>query len=272
MKITKWLFASILSLGLFFTACKKDNDNAIQSEQIVAAEDQTAATDLYEDVDEQVDLAIDTRGGGSDDCPTVTIDPVDGSYPRTMTIDFGTDGCTGIDGRVRKGQIVVTLTDTLSNVGAVRTATFVDFFVDDAQLEGTRTLTNLGPNADGDPSFSRTVDGGKITFPNGDVSTWEADHLITVTEGSNTPARLDNVWEVTGGGSGVNRNGKAFTTLIVTPLVHKRICPWTVSGVKNLTIEDKTVTIDYGNGDCDRQAIVTGPNGNTRQILIRWWM
>jgi hypothetical protein len=272
MKITKWLFATALLTGVILTACKKDEETSFATEQIVAAEDQTAANDLYEDVDEQVDDAVETRGGGEDTCPTVTIDPADGSYPRTMTIDFGSVGCVGVDGRTRKGKIVVNLTDTLVNAGAVRTATFVDFYVDDAKIEGTRTLTNQGADTGGNLSFSRTVTGGKITFPNGEVATWEANHTLTQTEGASTIARIDDAWEVTGGATGVNRNGKPFTTEIVSPLVKKRACRWIVSGTKNLEIDGKTLTIDYGNGDCDRKAIVTGPRGNTREILIRWWM
>jgi len=272
MKIINWLLATTLLMGVFFTACQKDEDSIIESEQLMAAEDQTAANDLYEDVDEQVDQAIETRGGGPDDCPIVTIDPADGSYPRTMTIDFGTEGCTGPDGRIRKGQIVVTLTDTLIIPGAVRTATFVDFYVDGALIEGTRTLTNQGLSTDGNLSFSRTVTGGKITFPNGESSNWEASHTMNLVEGANTPTWLDNVWEISGGATGVNRNGRAYTTEILTPLVRKRLCRWTVSGTKILTIDGKVLTIDYGNGDCDRKATVIGPNGNAREILIRWWM
>jgi hypothetical protein len=271
MKMMKWLTATALGLALLFTACKKDETTAILPDQITAAEDQTSANDLYEDVDEQVDDAVATRGGGPEDCPTVTIVPTDGSYPRTMTIDFGTDGCTGPDGRVRKGQIVVNLTDTLSNAGAVRTATFVGFSVDGAQIEGTRTLTNTGVNTNGFTTFSRTVTGGRITFPNGDVTTWEANHEITLIEGGDTPVLLDNVWEIIGGASGVNRRGRAFTTEITTPLVRKRNCRWVVSGIKTMTINGNELTIDYGDGTCDRKATVTGPNGNTREILIRWW-
>ncbi|MBI5916825.1 MAG: hypothetical protein HY842_15730 [Bacteroidetes bacterium] len=271
MKIFKLLAMATLLVGVLFTACKKDEDT-VQSQQIMAAEDQTTANDLYEDVDEQVDDAIETRGGGGSTCPTVTLDPADGSYPRIMTIDFGTDGCVGPDGRTRKGQIVVELTDTITNDGAVRTATFVDFYVDDAHLEGTRTLINEGTDANGNRTFSRTVVGGKITFPNGEVATWEANHVMTQVEGGNTAALIDNVWEITGGATGVTRNGKAFTTEIVTPLVKKRACPWTVSGTKTLTVDTKTVTIDYGNGICDRKATVTLPNGTVKEILIRWWM
>lgn len=271
MKMMKWLFAATLAFVVLFSACKKDELTSDQTEQIMAAEDQTAANDLYEDVDEQVDQAIETRGGGGT-CPTVTIDPADGSYPRTMTVDFGPDGCTGVDGRVRKGQIVVTLTDTITVIGAVRTATFVGFSVDGAQIEGTRTLTNQGFNSDGNFNLTRTVTGGKITFPNGESTSWDASHVITLVQGLLTPALADNVWEITGGSSGVNRNGKSFTTEIVTPLVRKGLCPWTVSGTKTLTIDGKTATVDYGDGTCDRKATVVLPNGTTKQILIRWWM
>lgn len=271
MKMMKSLAALALTMGVLFTACQKDDDSPILATQITAAEDQTAANDLYEDVDEQLDLAVETRGGGGD-CPTVTIDPVDGSYPRTMTVDFGTDGCTGPDGRVRKGQIVVVLTDTLTNPGATRTATFVDFYVDGAHIEGTRTLSNTGFDANGQQTFSRSVTGGKITFPDGEVATWEATHLLVQVEGGNTAVLIDNVWEVTGSATGVTRNGKSFTSEITTPLLRKRACAWVVSGVKAISIDGKTLTVDYGDGRCDRKATVTGPNGNSRQILIRWWM
>jgi hypothetical protein len=275
MKTIKWLFSTVLLMGLFLTACNKDSTTdltADSQQQMTASEDQATVSDLYEDVSDQVDDAIETRGGGANDCPIVTVEPGDGSYPRTVTIDFGTDGCEGPNGRIRKGQIVVTVSDTMSNEGAVRTVTFVDFSIDDAQIEGTKTLTNLGSDANGNVAFNRTVSGGQITFPNGDVATWEADHTLTQVAGGSTPYGWDNIFEITGGSSGVNRNGKAYTVEIITPLVKKRSCPWIVAGVKSLTVEDKTLTINYGEGDCNRKALVTLPNGTQKIILIhKWW-
>jgi len=274
MKTIKWLFSTVLFLGLFLTACNKDSttDLTASSQQLTASEDQTTATNIYEDVDDQVDESIETRGGGANDCPIVTVEPNDGSYPRTVTIDYGTDGCEGPNGRIRKGQIVVTVSDTMSNEGAVRTVTFVDFSIDDAQIEGTKTLTNLGYDDNGNVTFHRTVTGGQITFPNGDVATWEADHTLTQVAGGGTPFFIDDIFQITGGSSGVNRNGKAYTVEIITPLVRKKSCPWIVAGVKSLTIEDKTVTINYGEGECNAKAIVTLPNGTQHVIFIhKWW-
>ncbi len=276
MKTINWLITATLFLGLFFTSCNKDQDDNLTNEQvteqmIVSSEDQATAEDFYQDVEDQVDEAIESRGGGGD-CPTVTADPDWDTFPRTVTIDFG-DSCEGPNGRVRKGQIVVTVTDNLINEGAVRTATFVDFFIDDAQIEGTRTLTNLGYDDNGNITLSRVVSGGQITFPNGEGASWESDVIMTQIAGGNTPLFfLDNVFEITGTASGVNRQGKAYTINILEPLIKKKACPWFVEGVISITSENVEVTLNYGNGECDRKAILTLPNGTEHEILMKkWW-
>ncbi len=280
MKTFNWLITATLFLGLFFTSCNKDLDenltddlltDQVAEQMIVSTEDQATAEDFYQDVEDQVDEAIETRGGGGD-CPTVTADPDWDTYPRTVTIDFG-DGCEGPHGRVRKGMIVVNISDNPINEGAVRTATFVDFYIDNAQIEGTRTLTNLGYDDNGNITLSRVVTGGQITFPNGEQASWESDVVMTQIAGGDTPHFFyDNVFEITGTASGVNRNGKAFTINILEPLVKKKACLWLVEGVVSIAGENAEVTLDYGDGECDRKAILTLPNGTEHEILVRkWW-
>ena len=277
MKMFKLFSTLALAFGLLFTACKKDETNdlsaAMTTQMVTSSEDQTTSEDLFEDVDAQVDVAIETRGGDGNGgtCPTITVVPADGSYPRTVTIDFG-DNCLGVDGRTRSGQIVVNVSDTLAHAGAVRTATFVDYFVDEAHIEGTRTLTNQGADSNGNITFSRTVTGGKVTFPNGDVTTWESSQLLTQVEGASTATFADNVFQVTGDATGVNRRGNDFTIVVTSPLVKRRACRWVSAGVMAMTSNGRTVSIDYGDGTCDRIATMTLPNGNQREILIRrWW-
>lgn len=278
MKTIKWLALSALFSGVLFTACKKDEDTQLTQTEtqqlIVAGEDQAVSEDFYEDVDYQVDWVIETRDGGGSfpDCPTVSVDPIDGSFPRTITIDFG-DGCEGPDGRIRKGQIIVTQSAAFYVQGAIRVATLQDFYIDDAHIEGTRTWVNEGFDAEGNVTFTRTVEGGKITFPDGSEASWQSSYTLTQVEGGGTPLiLLDNAFEITGDGNGVNRNSKAYTVEITTPLLKKRVCPWVVSGAIELTVDGKTVSLDYGNGICDRKAILTLPNGTQHEILVRrWW-
>lgn len=279
MNSIKWLVFTVLMIGFAFAACRFDkNDDKVDegfTEKILfTSEDQSTAENYFQDAEDQEDLAIETRDGGGTfaGCPTVTVEPDDATFPRTITIDFG-GGCEGPNGRIRKGKIIVTQSDAIWVEGSVRTATFDDFFIDDAQLEGVRTIVNEGADANGNLTFSRTVVDGKITFPNGTSTTWESNYQLTQTEGGQTPLILsDNVFEVTGSANGVNRNGQAFTATIDEPLVKNKLCPWVSEGLITLTIDSKTLSLNYGSGTCDNKATLTLPSGAEKQIVIRrWW-
>lgn len=265
------LYLFILLAGVWtISSCQKDEKVDLEQE-MATSEDVMQMETFYQDTDEEVDAQLQTRGGGGP-CPIVTVTPDDGTYPRTVTIDYGTDGCEGPQGHIRKGIIVVEVSDTLSNPGAVRTVTFVDFFVDDVQLTGTRVLTNLGFNDNNQLVFNRSVVDGALIFPDGATTTWTADHTITQVEGSLTNELFDDVFEITGNFSGTNRFGNAFEGTILEPLVKPRTCPWIVSGVRELTTQAGTRTLDYGDGACDKLATLTGINGNVITVTIRrWW-
>ena len=153
----------LFSIPFFFVACNKDEDVSTGDDlETLTSEDVLTAQDLIQDTQEEIDYELENRDP-EDDCPIITIDPNDGTFPRTITIDYGTEGCEGWNGRIRKGIIQVVVTDTMINEGATRTVTFIDFSVDDVQVEGVKTLTNTGLNDEGQRTFSRTVE--QITIP-----------------------------------------------------------------------------------------------------------
>lgn len=260
----------LASLTFFFIACNKE-DKSLGNLENTTTDDVLTADDMLQNTEEEIDYQLESRGFGGD-CPTVTVIPNDGTYPRTITIDYGTEGCEGPNGHIRKGIIEVVVTDTMINAGASRTATFIGFSVDDVLVGGARVKTNTGLNPQGQPTFTREVIGASLTLPNGDVAEWEGEQAITLIEGFGTPQRIDDVWQIEGGSTGVNRNGQAFTSAITTPLVKPFACPWIVSGVREVTVNNHTITLDYGDGDCDKFATLTRPNGTTKVVLIRrWW-
>lgn len=273
--------ATVFALTLVFTACNKNNDDTdvALTEDVTTSEDLATAQDLFQSTEDEINYELEERGPtgptGPNTCPMRTVSPADGSFPRTVTIDYGTDGCEGPDGRVRRGQIIITQSDSMRNVGAVRIATLVDFYVDDAHVQGTKTWTNLGADAEGNVSLHRTVEGASITFPDGEQITWEADHTITQIAGGATPQRTDDVVQITGGSNGVNRNGVAYSNTIsdTDPLVKRHTCPWVESGTLTMTIGNRTRSLNYGEGVCDRFAFLTLNNGQTIRIQIRnWWI
>jgi hypothetical protein len=76
----------------------------------------------------------------------------------------------------------------------------------------------------------------------------------------------DDVYEINGSGSGINRNGVAYTSTITYPLRAQVGCNWIVSG--RITVEPEgyaTRYINFGLGECDSGFTVT-VNGNVYQL------
>jgi hypothetical protein len=261
-----FLFAFTLTL-LAFNACRKSDDNVIHDDDVMTSEDLAANTDFSEQIDLDADLAVEERGGGNP-CPVVTFAQPEGTWPNTITIDYG-DGCTRPDGRVLKGIIVVNQTAEIRTAGAVRVVTFENFFVDDVQVEGTKTWTNNGLDAAGRFSYTKTATDMKLSFPDDTQTTWNATHTNTLTEGADTPTHLDNVWSITGNAAGVNRRDQTFSATITEPLIKRASCRWISEGVTVFTRENRTSTLDFGDGTCDRFGSLTLPNGNTISIRLR---
>lgn len=271
------LFGLCLSLGLLFlNACKKD-DEGIGNEFVSSSEDLTTQQDLLEDneyeITDQIEnglMELTTRG-----FPTRTWTNPKGTYPNTLTIDYGTAGVAGPNGRIRKGKIIVNITAPIQTVGAVRVVSHEDFYIDDVKVEGTVTLTNQGPNSNGQNVFQRVVVGRLLTFPSGKTLNWDATHTLTQLEGGATPdVKLDDVWSIAGFSNGVNRNGKSFSANTVEPLISKSklVCRWIVEGIITLTVDTKNLTVDFGDGACNNVAVVTLPDGSTKEVNIkRWW-
>jgi len=272
MKKLHYSWILILALGFALTACNEDETTEdIVIDEATSSQDLATMQNLMEDVESEVDLQLEELDGKGNGCAEVTVDPEDKSFPRTVTIDFGADGCLGPNGRLRRGKIIVTQNDSLPLDGSVRTATFEDFFIDNVQLEGSKTLTNNGADENGFPSFTREVM-LSITYPSDSTASWNSTSTVAQVDGLDTRTRRDDLLEITGASEGVNRRGGVFSSTVLEPLLKRKACPWIESGVREVSVNDRTRTIDYGNGVCDRFALVTFSNGVTRRIrLDAWW-
>jgi len=274
-----FLFAA---MAFAFTACNEADDDAtadVEDSNVLTSEDLTAMEGLVFDAEDEIEAIIEnglTAEGEievrEDECPTRTVEPEDGTFPRTITIDYG-ESCMTSTGREKSGQIVIEQTAARDEPGATRTITFVNYFVDGANLQGSSVRTNNGTDENGNPSYTRTRD-LTIVYPNGDQASWMTTHTTTKINGADTPRFIDDVFSVTGSSSGTNREGNTFSAEILEPIVKARRCPWPRNGIRQVSRNDNTATIDYGFGgeDCDNRAQVTLPDGTTRVIRIEpWW-
>jgi hypothetical protein len=256
----KMLFLLLAVTALVFTSCRK-NKNV--SSDITSEEDNAVAEQSFDDAFNVVDdvakmhpgvYKTDAETGLLTDCAVITVDST--ANPMKITIDFGT-GCVGKDGRTRTGKIIVTLTGKYRATGTVITYTFDNFTVNGNKVEGTKTVTNMGPNAQGHPVFHIVVSKAKITG-NGRQISWESTRDREWTEGYNTPTPMDDAYLITGGANGTDSKGNTFTVTITKALQIKVGCRWIESGTVEVVKNDNLKrTIDFGNGDCDSTATIT---------------
>lgn len=202
-------------------------------------------------------------------CAKVTVTPRDPNvFPKTVVFDFG-EGCRALDGKLRKGKVIVRYSAPMRKPGAVALTTFENFSIDGNKIEGNHSTKNNSTSTT--LIFTRRVENGKITFAGGGVVIWDATHTNTQKEGLGTPGfPLDDVFEITGGAKGISeRNGKRveWSRRIAEPLVKSFTCRWISKGVVHITRNDKRAVLNFGDGTCDNKAVLL-INGERKEITL----
>lgn len=289
----KSLFGLIVIFLLSLTSCDNERFN-LDNDDAENVENEAATDGYFEDADDMATLAVavdpSAAGGrvaGSgrvnnskpvdvrfSDCVTVTFE-LAGDHTQQnphgyITIEFGA-GCTDSKGNVRSGIIHVEFVGRRFLPGAKIITTFENYFINGVKLEGTHTVTNITGSTELSPKFSIVLTGGKATWPDGSTATRTVNRTREWIRGTNP---LNDEWIVDGTAEGTNRNEVAYKVVITTPLVYKRECAISkkvfmpVEGVKVLTTVNNEVTIDYGNGECDKTVTVT-INGRSKTVEVR---
>ncbi len=195
--------------------------------------------------------------GGAFTCATYTLSPADTTtFPKTLTVDFGDQGCTSSDGITRKGKITYLLSGKLLSPGTTVSVTFTSYQVNGYQLEGTYSITNTSTLAG--LSFVTSVTDGKITFPDAKWYTYAGSKTIRMIAGMLTPSNLtDDVYSIDGAHSFGSSEGNTLVDSISTSLHKAYACKFVQSGVITFTYNDTiNGTLDFGTGDCDDTATI----------------
>jgi len=274
MKTLNNIILVSLVIGLTFGlgSCKKRRLNR----STVTSQDNAIAEMAFNDAFKVTEDAMKENGleksGASlssiyNNCATVTLNPPvgDTTFPKTLTIDFGSTNCTDAYGVARRGKVIATTTGYYRDAGTVVTITTQDYYVNDYKVEGVKTVTNNGLNSNGQTYFTIDISNATITFPDGDIVTYESNRVRTWVVGESTNflnnglnGMLDDEYDITGTASGINREGRAYTMTITSPLRAAILCRWIKQGTVEIQPEDLHLrTVDFGSGDCDREATVT---------------
>ena len=295
MKKLSYLAAVLFTV---LVSCTDKNEFTATDSQSVENE---ATTDAYfEDTDDmatQAVLADNATTSGSressdingrsgikpDDgrfaCATVTLDfAADNSQSIPhgyITIDFG-NGCADPRGNVRKGKIKVEFKGRKFLPGSSIITTLDGYFINGVKIEGTRTVTNASASTLDHPKFNVVVTDGKATWADGTSATREAFRTLEWIR-ANSPVNDQWIISQTDGktyvAAGTNRYGKTYQVTITKPLMYSRSCAISnrvfmpVQGTKVLTTESRAITIDYGDGTCDKKVTITS-NSKSADVTI----
>lgn len=293
----RFLSMTAIALFLFATSCKDEDAISFSSDDNSNLQSDASMDAQLEDLSDLAGVAmvsdngtstgsraagasreisgiVDTRFG----CAVVTLEFATPNNPPAndpptvihgfITIDFGT-GCTGPNGRVRKGKIKVEFLGARFLPGSTVTITTEDYYVDGIRIDGTRTEVNSTESTEDAPKFTinETV---TITFLDNTTATRESTRVRTWYRAANP---LEDYWTVTGSAIGTTRKGIEYVMTITKALVFKRACAISskmvvpVEGTKELVVDSKKITTDFGNGNCDTSITIT-VNGRSKEIQI----
>lgn len=285
---SKILFGTGIALALLVAGCENNSFSDVEdiSDALTLAEDEVFALKSAEAIGCDVSAA---RFGGHlfsgkmiisgpqlffgrsfPDCAVVGVEPeVEGlDFPKTITIDYG-EGCLGRKGLEKRGMITLHMTDTILNEGAVYTLTLEDMTIGNREVEKTAIITNGGQDAVGNWVLSSEyVMTSTMESEGTTVSMVRAFSEIEVwLSGFETPEIEDDVFLKSGGGSLAVNDELKFERNITEDLLIDRSCMFPVEGIIEISRGVETMTIDYGDGECDNLAVVT-KDGDSEEIEL----
>ena len=276
MKKTILIF-SILTILLY--ACKdEDVINTPEQTSTQASQDHLFAENIFNDINRVVEDGFNDNGLSKSSCANYKSIASDSSDADTLIIDFGEVDCLDNYGKLRRGKIIIIYTapyqDSLSQIST----TFDHYYVNSTNwVQGSRTVTNLGRNVNGDMVFEIVVN-ANITTEIGRID-WISNRTRFWTDGINTTQYpFDDIYKVVGSASGNGLNNRDFTVNITDSLevnlgcllptiTYNKRCV-IVSGKVKVTPEGYAEReIDYGMGGCNCDFSVT-INGETYLIVV----
>lgn len=278
--MSKKIFNLFIAISIIAVSCSKDdgvaskqgiNPNGITKEEIATERKMDQSIDDVDYIIGEEFLMQSNAGGRASNssrtlfgCATVTsvLDDITWS----VTIDFGTAGCTLPNGNVLKGKIILSFTNDFEAMTKVISYTFENFYHNEISLNGNKTLTHIKSNVNGNPESRFEMD-MTLTLEDGAVYTRTGLRVREWTAGHDTPTKDDDIHSITGNWSTTTPNGTRTATITV-PLKKLGNCHYIVEGTVIFTRNESEAVLDYGNGECDNEATLTIDGGTPIIITL----
>jgi hypothetical protein len=259
--LTKLTLRSLaVAACLLFNSCNENEEPATDTTNgEKASESESIIQDAVATANDGLDGTVDgVSNGRTAGCATVIND----ASAKILTIDFGTGGCAGVDGRTRKGKIQVTYAGSAPQTSATRTIAFSNYSVNDYSINGTITQSNFQRTSTGSYSFSLAASNVTAVLSDGKTYTISNLQRTYATNSGVLQDLTDDVSTITGTSTQTGATGNVVTVTITSPITIKGSCTtagffYPASGTYELIDGRATYIIDWGTGICDKTISIT---------------
>lgn len=273
------LYGMLLLAVLMIFSCKKDESPEFAEEQTFDVAE-LKASDESELISEEVlniaedvyatDEIMETSKSfySSDYLPDcVTITTVVTSTSKEKTIDFG-EGCELPNGNVLSGIIYLSYLKDMDLATKTLSLDLENFVFNGVAVEGNAAIERMRSNANGNPQ-AEAVASFSGEWPDGSTASFTGNRTREWIEGFGTGFWGDNVFLISGIGTYTGKLGNVFTKETITPLRRELSCRFIVSGILEITRNDASASLDFGDGNCDAIGVLTHPDGSSEEVFLR---
>ncbi len=262
----------LLSLGLsVFAACNKTPTNSLPdvddnggyasdaSKLEWLSNDAISLADIagqyYNGVHMKMTDTLNTFGA----CAVVSTDTIS-STEHTLVIRFGNQNCRCLDGRYRRGTILVNYSGQYMSSGCIHNISFQNYFVNDEEVQGSIVATKIDTTIIGDWYYKVLSNLSLVTTPN-QIATWKGTLVRKWLTGYKTGDRNDDAFSISGSSTLTRSNSHTFVFDIQTPMQISTGCDYCSFGLVKVTGYTGTRLLDYGfnfnneiKAECDNAA------------------
>ncbi len=190
-------------------------------------------------------------------CATVGTDTI--HTPHTLTIRFGPSDCICLDGKARRGTIIVAYNGHYSDTSQIHTITFDNYAIGDNTMSGTLRTIRVDTTVTGNWYYKVIVnDSMNVSLDplNSMYVTWQGSLVRKwVTGYTSSSDRNDDVFSISGNATLTRPNGHTFSCDIAVPMQYAMNCSFAQSGVVDVTgFNPPMRVLNYGSGGCDNSA------------------
>ncbi len=270
----------MLMATLLFISCEKDESPDVSGEEQTFEVAELQASDESELISEEVlnigedvyaSEEITATGKGnyqSDYLPDcVTITTVVTSTTVEKTIDFG-EGCELPNGNILSGIIYLSYEKDMGLATKTLALDLENFTFNGVAVEGGASIVRMRANENGNPQSEANAS-YNATWPDGSTASFTGNRTREWIEGYGSGFWGDNVFLISGKGTFTGKMGNVFVKETISPLRRELACRFIVSGVLEISRNDLTASLDFGDGSCDAKGLLTYPDGETEEIFLR---